>query len=426
MTIAIAILLLLLLGVLTLASYVERVYTERGKFLSREFQENVEAYELRVEPRLGNAAGRAQLSMAVLTQLTTGSIGLVLTFLVMKDGAWSPMELVQGLLAVALAIIVFNQLLPFIFFTRTKGEWVESYAPVIRLFVYLMLPITVVLGFCLQIAALAERNEPVENETQAEAVDALIEAGQEEGILEESDRELIQSVVEFRDKTVREVMTPRPEITAVPMDMTVEALTELMRQKPYSRMPVYDGTIDKIKGLVFAHDVLQVADVDAKTKLVYSMMKPVHFVPETKPVQELMREMQKNKVHLAIVIDEYGSVAGVVSIEDLLEELVGEIRDEHEAQLDVIKESDNSYIVPGNMDIDRLNELFGVRLEDVEATTIAGLVSELAGHIPRPGEVLEEDGLRFEILQSTERRVEKLRIKATEERQREREEQLRA
>ena len=301
MTIAIAILLVLLLGVLTLASYAGRVYTERGKFLSREFQENVEAYELRVEPRLGNAAGRAELSMAVLTQLTTGGIALLGTFLVMKDGNWSGMEVVQVVLALALAVIVFNQLLPFIFFTRTKGEWVESYAPIIRLFVYLMLPITVVLGFCLQIAALAEKNEPVENETQAEAVEALIEAGQEEGILEESDRELIQSVVEFRDKTVREVMTPRPEITAVPMDMTVEALTELMRQKPYSRIPVYDGSIDKVKGLVFAHDVLQVADVDAKTKVVYTMMKPVHFVPETKPVQELMREMQKNKVHLAIV-----------------------------------------------------------------------------------------------------------------------------
>ena len=424
MTIAIAILLVLLLGVLTLASYVERVYTERGKFLSREFQENVEAYELRVEPRLGGAAGRAELSMNVLTQLSTGGIALLITFLVMRDRAWDPMEIVQAVLAIVLTIIVFNRLLPFIFFTRTKGEWVESYAPVVRLLVYMMLPITVVLGFCLQITALAEKNEPVENETQAEAVEALIEAGQEEGILEESDRELIQSVVEFRDKTVREVMTPRPEIVAVPLDMTVEALTELMRQKPYSRMPVYDGSIDKIKGLVFAHDVLQIADVDAKTKTVHSMMKTVHFVPETKPVQELMREMQKNKVHLAIVIDEYGSVAGVVSIEDLVEEIVGEIRDEHEAQVDVVKENEHSYIVPGNMDIDRLYELFGVRLEEVEATTVAGLVSELAGHIPRPGEVLVEDGLRFEILQSTERRVEKLRIKTTEER--EREEQLRA
>jgi putative hemolysin len=120
--------------------------------------------------------------------------------------------------------------------------------------------------------------------------------------------------------------------------------------------------------------------------------------------------MQKLKVHLAVVIDEYGNVAGVVTIEDLLEEIVGEIRDEHEVHADVVRESESSYIVPGNMDVDRLNELFGVRPEDVEATTVSGLVSELVGRIPSPGEVIQEDGLRFEVLQSTDRRVERLRI----------------
>jgi len=410
MMITLDILLVFLLALLTLASYVEKIYHEKGKFLSRDFQENIEAFELKVEPRLKGAASRAQLSVAVLTQLTTAAIAMVLVFLVIRDDRWSAMEVARTVLGMVLVIIVFNRLLPFVFFTRTRGEWLVPFSPVLRLIIYLLLPITVVLGFCQQIAALAESHEPVQAETQSEAVDALIEAGQEEGILEEGDRALIQSVVEFRDKTVREVMTPRPEILALPITATIEEFTELLQKKPYSRVPVYEGSIDRIKGLVFAHDVLQVTDVDARTRSVASILKPIHFVPESKPVQELMREMQKLKIHLAAVIDEYGSVAGVVTIEDLLEELVGEIRDEHEMQTDVVKENDSSYIVPGSMDVDRLGELFGVRPENYEASTVAGLVSEALGRIPHAGEVVQEDGLRFEVLQSTDRKVERLRI----------------
>ncbi|MEO5936589.1 MAG: hemolysin family protein [Terriglobales bacterium] len=425
MTIALAILLAVLLALLTLASYVERIYTEMGKFLSREFQENIEAYEVKVEPRLHGARDRAPLSMAVLTQLTTAGIAMVLLFMVMKDGQWDWRSIAESLLGVTLAVVVCNRILPFVFFTRTKGEWLVPFAPLIQALVYLLMPITVVLGFCLQIAALAEPKEPVEAETTSEAVDALIEAGQEEGILEEGDRELIQSVVEFRGKTVRDVMTPRPEVFGVPANTTIEAFTDMLRAKPYSRVPVFEGSIDHVTGIVFAHDVLQITDVDAKTKTVTSIMKTAHFVPETKQVQDLMREMQKLKVHLAMVIDEYGSVAGIVTIEDLVEEIVGEIRDEHEVHVDILKEKDDSYIVPGNMDIDRLNELFGVRPE-VEATTVGGLVSELVGRIPSPGEVIREEGLRYEVLQSTDRRVERVRISVETKEEAAERDQLRA
>jgi putative hemolysin len=260
------------------------------------------------------------------------------------------------------------------------------------------------------VAALSLKQKKEEEEHASEGVEALIEAGQEEGILEEGDRALIQSVVEFGDKTVREVMTPRPEITAVPADATVEQFTELLRLKPYSRVPVYEGTIDNIKGIVFAHDVLQVADTEARTRRVGEMMKPVHFVPESQRVTTLLREMQHGNIHMAIVVDEYGGVAGVVTTEDLLEQIVGEIRDEHEEKSEVVRESETSYLVPGNLDVDRLEELFHVRPEGHEATTVAGLVSEALGRIPNQGEIVEQDGLRFEILQSTDRRIERLRI----------------
>lgn len=400
----------LLLAVLTLVSYVERIYTEMGKFLAREFQENIEFYEQKVETRLGVSRNRASLSMSVLAQLTIAGIALLTAFAVLHEDAWHAGELLQAGVIIIFAVIIFNRLLPFVFFTRTRGEWLQPLVPLLRVLIWLVFPITLILGFALSVAALAENKEPQEPEHPSEAVDALIEAGQEEGILEEADRELIHSVVEFTDKTVREVMTPRLEVVSVPASYTVEQFIELQRTKPYSRVPVYEESLDRIKGIVFAHDVLQVADTEARTRTVGEMMRAAHYVPETKRLLLLLREMQRDNIHMAIVIDEYGSLAGVVTIEDLVEEIVGEIRDEHEAKADIVRESAASYIVPGNMDVDRLAPLFGVRPEARDAATVGGLVSELMGRIPEPGVVTESDGLRFEVLESTDRRVERLRI----------------
>ena len=191
----------------------------------------------------------------------------------------------------------------------------------------------------------------------------------------------------------------------------------MLRSKRFSRVPVYEGTIHNIKGVVSAQDVLQIPDTEARTRTVESLMrKDVYFVPESKLGSELLREMQRGNIKMAIVVDEYGGTAGLVTIEDLVEEIVGEIRDEHD-KADIIREGDNSYVVPGSMDVDRLDELFGIRPEGKEAATVAGLVSELVGRIPQKGEVIEEDGLRFEVLESTERRVERVRITASQPRQ---------
>jgi hypothetical protein len=255
-----------LLGLLTLVSYVDRVYTEMGKFLSREFQDNIEAFEQGIEAKLGVSRSRAQLSMAVLTQLTTAAIALMIGYTIFEDGRWDTAEILEAALSLVIITVVFNRLLPFVFFTRTEGKWLRYFTIPLRVLIYLALPVTLILGFALSVAALAESQEPEQPEHPSEAVDALIEAGQEEGILEESDRRLIQSVVEFGDKTVREVMTPRPDIAAVPLTMTLEQFIESQRTKPFSRMPVYDGTIDNIKGIVLAHDALQVSDTEARVQ----------------------------------------------------------------------------------------------------------------------------------------------------------------
>jgi CBS domain containing-hemolysin-like protein len=410
MNYAIAATLLVMLCLLTLVSYVDRVYTEIGKFLSREFQENIAAFELIIEPKLGVGRARAALSMAVLTQIITAAIAMLVGFAVFRDRAWSVYEILQATLSLVLIIILFNRFLPFLFFSRTNGEWLARWVLLLKILIYITLPVTLVLGFLKSVTALTKEHSDEVPETQAEAVDALIEAGQEEGILHESNRDLIQTVVEFGEKTVREAMKPRPEIVAVPTNTTVEQFIELLKNKPFSRVPVFEGTIHNIVGVVYAQDVLQVPDTEARTRTVDTLMRrDVYFVPESKLGSDLLREMQKNNIRMAIVVDEYGGVAGLVTIEDLVEEIVGEIRDEHE-KMEVIRETDNSYIVPGNMDVDRLGEMFGIRPEGKESATVAGLVSELAGRIPHRGEVVEEEGLRFEVLDATERRVERVRI----------------
>lgn len=417
MTFAVAFALVLMIGVLTLVSYVDRVYQELGKFLSRDFQDNIDVFEQKIEPRLKVSRSRAALSMAVLAQFITAAIAVLVAFLLFYDQAWGIYEILQATISLLLVVIVCNRFLPFVFFSRTKGEWLMHWTLFLRLLIYLVMPVTVVLGFLQSVASLTKENTGEAPETSAEAVDALIEAGQEEGIIQEGDRDLIQSVVEFSGKTVREAMKPRPAMFAAPVHTTVEQFIEMLRAKHYSRVPVYEGSLHNIKGIVYAQDVLQVPDTEAHVRTLDTIMRrDVYFVPESKLGSDLLREMQKQNIRMAIVVDEYGGVAGLVTIEDLVEEIVGEIRDDHDKP-EVVRDGERAFIVSGGMDVDRLDELFGTKPEGKESATIAGLVSELAGRIPRKGEVVEENNLRFEVLESTDRKIERVRVTAVQPRQ---------
>ena len=406
-----------MLALYALVSYMERLYTEIGRFLSREFQRNIDVYEQRVEPRLGVTRARAALALSVLTQVTLAAIVMLVGFVVFRDQDWNVVELLQATIILLLIVIVCNRFLPFLFFSRTRGEWLVRWTPLLRVLVYSALPLTVIIGFLQSVVSLTERNADETPESPGEAVEALIEAGQEEGILQEGDRDLIQSVVEFSGKTVREAMKPRPEMFAVPVTTTVEQLISMLKTRHYSRVPVFDESVDDIKGIVYAQDVLQVPDSEASRRTLDTLMRTdVYLVPESKLSSDLLREMQKNNIRMAIVVDEYGGVAGLVTIEDLVEEIVGEIHDEHEAG-DIVREHDHSFVVSGRTDVDRLDELFGYKPEGREAATIGGLVSELAGRIPHRGEVVEDDGLRYEVLESSDRRVERVRVSVAEPRQ---------
>ncbi|HEX4021317.1 MAG TPA: hemolysin family protein [Acidobacteriaceae bacterium] len=424
MTYLIFFVMLLLLVVLTLNSYIDRLYFEMGKFLSREFQENIDAWEQRVEPHLGMSRERIALSAGLLTHLSIAALALLFGELLFDRRLFADLppkggEIAQALFAIVLVILFFNRFLPQLFFTRTRGLWIVRLTWLLRFLFYLLLPVTVVLGFLLSVAALAEQNKPETEEHPAEAVEALIEAGKEEGILEESDRALIRSAVEFGDKVVREVMTPRPAMFAVSTTTTLANFTEALRTHAYSRVPVYQKSLDDIVGIAFVHDLLQVTDADATHRTVEQIVRPAAFTPETKRVQMLLREMQQDKQHMMIVIDEYGGVAGLVTIEDLLEEIVGTITDEHEipgGEDTPQHEPDGSVIVPGNFELAHMDALFGqdadlLLSDEYESTTLGGLVTEVAGRIPLAGEVIEMDGLRFEVLASSSRRVERLRLR---------------
>lgn len=434
----------LLLCLLALAAYVDRIYFEMGKFLSREYTENIEAWEQWVEPKLRLSRESAAMSASVLRQVALGALVFLLAIRLQGKVGLTPTEIARTVFELLLVLLVFDRLLPQIFFTKSRGEWIVKIRVVIQVLFYLVLPLTLTIELLLSIAGLAE-SEAEEPEHAGEAMDALLEAGEEEGLLDEEDRELVRSVVEFGDKVVREVMTPRPEMFAVAGKTSLETFTAEVNAHNFSRVPVYEDSLDHITGIAFARDLLGVKDADAARRTVAQLQRPALFVPETKKVNELLREMQHQKQHMSIVIDEYGGVAGLVTIEDLIEAIVGEIEDEHDTETAgdaPVAEAEGTWVMPGSFEVDRLRELFeesneSEEVESVgddedrrgeageteetlaqlltkyEATTVGGLVSEMAGHIPLPGEVVEDGPLRLEVMASTDRRVERVRVSVT-------------
>jgi CBS domain containing-hemolysin-like protein len=421
MTLTALIVILALALIEVVASYISRVYAEFGKILSREVQENLDAWEELIEPHLGLTREHAALSAAVIAQVALCGIAIVFVDLLFDRASSAaratPGEFAQAGLGVILVVVFCNQIIPWLLFERTVGRWVRRLMWPIRLLLWSVTPITVVIRFFFSLVALAEPPATSEEEAAVD-VEALLEAGEEEGILEETDRELVRSAVEFGDVLVKEVMTPRPQVFAVKDTSTLEQFLVALKEHNFSRVPVYSSTLDNITGIAFSHDLLQITDVEARTRTVASIQRPAAFVPETKKGYELLRDMQREKQHMRIVIDEYGGVAGLVTIEDLLEQIVGDIRDEHEVEApkeNPQHEDSGAWVVPGSFPVNELHDLFGNGFEvpaEYEAATVGGLVSEIEGRIPHAGEVvvLDHTGLRLEVVASTDRRIDRVRV----------------
>jgi CBS domain containing-hemolysin-like protein len=234
-------------------------------------------------------------------------------------------------------------------------------------------------------------------------------------ISEEEGRELLQSLVDFTETVAREVMTPRPDIVAIRQDASLADLRALFREEQYSRMPVFRDNLDNIVGIVFVKDLVALPP-DAEPPLT-TMMRAAYLVPESKRVSELLKEMQRRQVQMAIVVDEYGGTAGLVTLEDLLEEIVGEIRDEYDVESEpIVDEGDGRFLFSGKVSIEDMADRLGIEVEPEGYETVGGFLLAHLGRVPAPGEHVELNGLHVEVLEAERRRVHKVRITRAERR----------
>ena len=255
-------------------------------------------------------------------------------------------------------------------------------------------------------------------EDNADDFQALMEVGEAEGIIEEKERELIETMVEFSDTRVAEIMTPRTEMCAIDINSTVKDARGLIIEEKYSRLPVYRETTDHIEGIIYVRDLLQAWAEGKDDQPLSEILRDAFFVPETITASELLKRFQQNHIQIAIVIDEYGGVAGLITVEDILEEIVGEIEDEDtgpEEIIEIIEGDDGYFDVIGSTEIDNIERLFDTDLEDEDYTTIAGLVTTEAGYIPKEGEKLHLRALDIEILKADEKKIHLLRLRKAAE-----------
>lgn len=328
--------------------------------------------------------------------------------------------LVVALLLALLSTVVFRQILPRLMVNNNTEQKLLFLLPVVR--PLYALAITIGGPFAPAISA-RERQKlettvtPDSAEERADDADdfqALMEVGEAEGIIEESEREMIETMVELSDTRAGEIMTPRTEICALPINSTIRDARNLIVEQKYSRLPVYRETIDNIEGILYVRDLLAAWSDGAEEQPVSTILRDAFLVPETKTANDLLKSMQQNHVQIAIVIDEYGGVAGLVTVEDILEEIVGEIEDEDiedEEIIEIIEGTDGYWDVLGSTDIDKIERLFGLDIEDEDFTTVAGFVTSEAGYVPRVGEKLSIRGLDIEVLHGDEKKLTLLRLR---------------
>ncbi len=251
-------------------------------------------------------------------------------------------------------------------------------------------------------------------EEASEATKAYLNTGEQEGLIEGEERRLLQSIVDFGDTLVREVMTPRPDIVAIPEQATIGELRALFREQEYSRFPVFRESLDNIAGFVFVKDLVTLNTAD-DSRPITSLLRPAVIVPESKRVPELLKQFQRHQTQIAIVVDEYGGTAGLVTIEDLLEEIVGEIRDEYDVESEpIVDEGGGRFVFHGKVDIDEVGQRLGVQIEREGFETVGGFLITHLGRVPAVGERVDIDGLTVEVLEVDRRRVHKVRIRRSE------------
>ena len=397
-------------------SYLTLIYRELGRMTTGPIHEHLEIFEAEIEPKLKinrRSAGRAfrilgHFWLAFLVLETTRGV------LFFVPGTWE--ALVELSVFIALEVVVAMHFIPDLLLYRTSGRWLLPLLPAIRASLWLVWPFRIFVEGAESLARISEReSEKTDEQRTEEGIEALVEAAEEEGIIEPDQADLIEQVVEFSDKRVREVMTPRPDVVAISAVASLEELHTEFVETGFTRLPVYENSIDDIVGVAHAQDMLTIADSDLPKRKVRDFMKPVLFIPETKVGSELLREMRQKGQTIVVVIDEHGSVAGIATMEDLVEEIVGESGDQTAEQVgEIVKESDGALILPGGLAISEVEELLGIRFGENAAetvTTLAGLLSHVSGKVPAPGDKIDLEGHRFEVLDANQTKVLSVRIR---------------
>ena len=407
-----------MLAGLTVFSYLDRIYRELGRVASKRIHGHLDVFETEIEPRIGVKRRSAALAFSLLARLWMVAVAVLTARGVIRFVPESWNAFIELLIFVPAEVVVAMHFLPDVLLARTTGRWLRPLMPAVRFFLLLVWPLRASVELAASLARISDEDgaggEP-EHRTEQEGIEALVEAAQEEGILKHDDAELIEQVMEFGDKRLSEVMTPRPEVVAISADATLEDLRQLVVDKKFSRIPVFGESLDDMQGVVYSRDLLEVSDDDARHQKVRTLVRPVLLMPETKYGSELLKEMQKKNQQIALAFDEHGLFAGLVTAEDLVEEIVGEFGEsDRRPAPDVVRDSDGSMIVRGSVSLEKLRELFNVDLEagsDEPFTTVAGLLNHIAGHVPAAGERIDYDGLRFEVIDANQRKVLRLRAR---------------
>jgi len=402
--------------ILTVFAYLDRVYRHLGRVSTGRVRAHLENFEADIEPRFKMERREAALGFSILANLALAAVAVQTA-----RGVWLFVpKVVDATIEIGVYLLVevllFVQLIPAVLLGRTRARWVGLLTPALRAALVLMWPFRALLELAISFAHISEEERPAGSKAEPQGMEALVEAAQEEGILAQDEAQLIEQVMEFSDKRALELMTPRPEIVAIAGSATLEQMRRLLIETKFSRVVVYQQTLDDVVGIADARDLLQISEEEARRRTVRELARPALFVPETKLGSELLREMQRRNQPMAITVDEHGLVAGVITIEDLVEEIVGEMAgEESRTPPDVVRESDGSMTLRGSVSVEKLQELLGVELARQDAvttaTTVAGLLNRIAGHVPRPGERLEYHGLRFEVVEANQRKVLRLRVR---------------
>jgi CBS domain containing-hemolysin-like protein len=348
------------------------------------------------------------IPVRILIGLCTVAAGVLIASLSTVNDARSVATFFVSLVAF---VVVCEHLLPMLVARGDPEQVLDILLVVFHPIARVMRPMTRLL---IDISGAGPEREPAGNGAAPGAEDSTPAAAEEQAeegaISEEEGRELLQSIVDFTETIVREVMTPRPDIIAIPADASLDQLRALFREEQYSRIPVYRKDLDNIIGIVFVKDLVGLPP-GAEPPMT-TLMRSAYMVPESKRVSELLKEMQRRQAQMAIVVDEYGGTAGLVTVEDLLEEIVGEIRDEYDVESETVTdEGDGTFVFSGKVNVDEVRDRLGVEIEREGFETLGGYLLSHLGHMPYVGETFEVDELAVEVLEVERRRITKVRVR---------------